>query len=271
MNNQFYSASEAQSRLGLSKAMFHRKVKQGLIPKVTAPGMKQGVYPKRDIDALAQSMNAVSEQTDELVFSRSSPADQVEEMEIGIRFYGHEFIVPLAERIAMQQKSEFTFWSLKRQGHVVGHISLFRLTAEMLDDLLTGRKIEREITVKDVLPFVRLEPYSLYTDMLAVDPTLPPDLQQYYTDIIMSRTIDVIFDLRAHDYLIEAWYATVNTAEREALAQKNGFRLMQGKSIAPARKAYECVLNEENLKHLWSLSSKGDHAPLQALPSIRLQ
>lgn len=46
MNDRYYTASEAQAKMGLSKAMFFRKVNQGLIPKVVPPGMKQGVYPK---------------------------------------------------------------------------------------------------------------------------------------------------------------------------------------------------------------------------------
>ena len=52
VSDQYYTAGQAMTKLGLSKAMFHRKVNQGLIPKVTPPGKKQSVYPKRDIDAL---------------------------------------------------------------------------------------------------------------------------------------------------------------------------------------------------------------------------
>ena len=108
-SEHFYTAREAQTRLGLSKAMFFRKVNEGFIPKVVLPGMKQGVYPKRDIDALVLSMNMLFEQYDKLVFSKSTPADQVEEMNIGIRCFGSDFITPLPERIGFQQKSDFTF------------------------------------------------------------------------------------------------------------------------------------------------------------------
>jgi hypothetical protein len=67
------------AKLGLSKAIFHRKVNQRLIPKVTPSGKKQSVYPKRDIDALARAMNLVFEQHDRIIFSKSTPADQEEE------------------------------------------------------------------------------------------------------------------------------------------------------------------------------------------------
>ncbi len=95
MSDQYYTASQAQAMLGLSKAMFHRKVNQGLIPKVTPPGKKQSIYPKRDVDALARAMNLIFEQHERIVFSKSTLADQEEEMHIGIRCFGHEFITSL--------------------------------------------------------------------------------------------------------------------------------------------------------------------------------
>ncbi len=87
MSDHFYTASEAQDILGISKGMFFRKVQEGLIPKIILPGMKQGVYPKRDIDAIAKSMNMLFEQYDKIVFSKSTPADQLEEMNIEVRFH----------------------------------------------------------------------------------------------------------------------------------------------------------------------------------------
>jgi predicted DNA-binding transcriptional regulator AlpA len=255
-NDQFYTASEAQAKLGLSKAMFHRKVNQGLIPKVTPPGKKQSVYPKRDIDTLARAMEMVFEQ-EKFVFSKSTIAEQEEEMYIGIRCFGREFITPLAERIAFQQKSEFTFWSLKVSGHVVGYVSMFRFPPEFLDDILSGRRIEREISVREVLPFVRLEPFSIYIDVMAMDPLLPPHLQHLYAGIMTGRFADTVLNLRANGYLIEKAYTVTATQEGDNLVRKVGFRLMEGKSIAPGRTAYEFPLDEQGIEHLRELSRRG--------------
>ncbi len=105
MSSQYYTASEARAKLGLSKSMFFRKVKEGFIPKVVLPGMTHGIYPKRDINALALS---ITSKIEDYVFSRSTPADQVEEMNIGIGCFGREFIIPLAETsfqvIGLRQK-----------------------------------------------------------------------------------------------------------------------------------------------------------------------
>ncbi len=256
MSDKYYTASQAQARLGLSKAMFFRKVNQGFIPKVVLPGMKQGMYPRRDIDALALSMHAVFEQYNKISFSRSSPADQLEEMQIGIRCFGHDFITPLAERIAFQQKSEFTFHSLKVDGVVTAYISMFRFNDAFLDDLLTGRSIEREITVNKVLPFVRLEPFNLYIDVIAVDPELPLRQRNFYAGLLVLRFIDLLINLLANDYQIARIYTVTATTEGDNLVRKLGFREMKGKSIAPGRIAYEYVLDTAGLEALQKYSRR---------------
>src|SRR5713226_3145257 len=245
MSDQYYTASQATAKLGLSKAMFHRKVSQGLIPKVTPPGKKQSLYPKRDIDALARAMNLIFEQHERIVFSKSTPADQEEEMQIGIRCFGQEFITPLPERIAFQEKSEFTFWSLKIDGRVVGYVSLFRFPPLFLDDILTGRHVERDITVKEVLKFTRQEPFDVYVDVMAIDPRLPSHLKPLYAGIIVSRLANSILDLRSNSYLIQTLYTVTATSEGDNLVRQIGFRLMEGKSLSPSRLAYRYDLDEK--------------------------
>lgn len=257
LSGLYYTAKEAQEKLGLSKAMFFRKVNQGVIPKMVPPGMKQGLYPKRDIDALVLSMTAVFEHYNKIVFSRSTPADQLEEMNIGIRCFGQDFITPLAERLAFQRKSEYTFHSLKVNGQVVGYISMFRFHEAFLDDLLTGRKIEREITEKDVYPFVRLEPFSIYIDVIAVDPLLSMHLRQLYAGITLSRFVDVLNNMIVNNYQISHVYTVTTTVEGDNLVKKLGFSPIPGKSIAPGRIAYQYVLDQPGIEHLQEMSRRG--------------
>jgi hypothetical protein len=257
VNNRYYTASEAQVILGLSKAMFFRKVQEGFIPKVILPGMKQGVYPKRDIDALAKSLNMLFEPNDKVIFSKSSPADQLEEMNIGIRCFGSDFITPLAERIAFQQKSDHTFHSLKVDGHVVGYISMFRFPDCFLDDLLTGRKVEIDISVNDLEPFVRLEPFPVYIDVIAIDPNLPAHRQRLYAGTLVSRTVDLLANLIANGYQITHVYTVTSTKEGDELVKKLGFQRMEGKSIVASRTAYQYVLDQERVERLRTFNHRG--------------
>jgi len=248
----YYTVSEILKLLSLSKANFFRKVANGELPRA----MKHGQYSKADYDTLARAQRAVFTYFDRMVFSRSTIAEQEQEMHIGIRCFGMEFITPFAERIAFQQKVEFTFWSLKVLGKVVGYVSMFRFPDEFLDDLLTGRKIEREITLKEVLPFTRLEPFTVYVDVLAVDPTLPLHERVVYAGIIVERFANKILDLRANGYVIEKLYTVSSTPEGDTLVQKVGFHRMEGKSLAPGRIAYQFPLDEQGVKRLWKLTRR---------------
>lgn len=246
----YYTASEAMKLLGLTKTVFYQKVSAGHIPKVTQPGMKQSVYPKRDIDALVLAMNLAFETPSKFTFSKSSPGDQLEEMQIGILCFGQEYITPLPERIGFQEKSEFTFWSLKADGRVVGYISIFRFPEQFLDDLLTGKRIEREITVREILKFTRGEPFNVYIDVMAVDPRLPVHQQKYYAGLITGYFANQILDLLANGYQIRTLYTVTATPAGDNLVREAGFQLMEGKSLAPGRVAYQFALDEQGIEKL---------------------
>lgn len=245
-----YSASEAIARLGIARTKFYELVESGIIPKITARGRKQGRYPKRDIDAMALAVDMALSPEERLVFSKSTPGDQLEEMDIGIRCFGAEYITPLPERIAFQQRSPYTFWSLKVAGKVVGYISMFRFPPEFLDDILVGRRIEREITVKEVLPFERLKPFSVYVDVLAMDPEIPIEQRKFYAGILVSRFANILLDLLANRYQIEAIYTVTATPEGDQLVRDAGFRLLESKSQATGRLAYIFPLDEQGIKLL---------------------
>jgi hypothetical protein len=246
-SSQFYTAKEAQAELGLTKAKFHKWVRQGLIPRVILPGMKQGMYPKRDVDALVLSM---STQQEDFVFSASSPADQVEELNLAYKYFERGSVFPLAERIAFQQKCRFTFQSLKVRSVVVGYISIFHLPERFLDDLLTGRKLGREITVDNVLPFVRLEPFSVYIDVIVVNSHLPRHLHRLYAGIMIYRFIDLLYHLLINDYQITGLYTIPDTKDGEKVLKKLGFQYMEGKSLIATRPAYVYHFNAEGIEGL---------------------
>ncbi len=245
-SDTYYTASEAQAKLSLSKAMFHRKVSKGLIPKVLLPGMKRGVYVKCDIDALSITTSSSMG----TVFSRSTPADQAEEMAIGVKCFGQDFITSLSERIAFQQKSEHTFYSLKVHGDVVGYLSLFRLTNPMLADLLTGRKSESEITLRDIKPFTRLEPFNVYIDVVAINPGLPDHVQRLYAGIMIFYIVDLILDLLLNNYPITHLCTVTTRMKGEHLARKIGFKFLEEKSLVMGRSAYIYHLDEQGVQRL---------------------
>jgi helix-turn-helix protein len=252
----YYTAKEAQARLSLSKSTFHKWVRQGLIPKVILPGMKQGVYPKRDVEALVLSMSV---QQSTLVFSPSSPADLVEELNIAKKYQQNGSPFSLVERIALQQKCRFCYYSLKLRGVVLGYGSIFSLSEQVLDDLLTGQKIEADITSNMVLPFVRQKPFEIYLDALAIDSQLPQHQAHYYAGVLIYHCIDLLFRWLINDYQITGLYVVVHSGQDEKVLQHLGFQFMQGKSLVSTRKPYRYLIDPPGRERLQRLQERYWH------------
>ena len=127
---------------------------------------------------------------------------------------------------------------------------MFRLPDGLLDDLLTERKMLLEITVEQVLPFVHLEPFSVYINIIAVNPDLSKHLQRLYAGTIIYRFIDLLYHFQNNGYQIDTLYATAYTSAGERLLKKLSFQQMQGKSLAARRSAYQYVLDAQGLQRL---------------------
>jgi len=264
MSEEFYTATEAIQTLGMARATFFREVKAGNIPQAG-----RGKYPKGFIDALASARQMVTEQMKYLGvphfdFSKSTPAQQQEEMAIGIACFGEEFITPLDERLAFQLKSPYTFWSLKvfnpalGRYRVAGYLSMFRFPPDFLDDILTGQRIERDITLNEVLRFEKGTPFDVYIDVLATDPGLPPGVRSWYGWLIVKRFANETLNLLSNGFKIRTLYTVTATPEGDKLVQGLGFHRMVGKSKAKGRIAYKYDLDEAGIARLQELSKRGE-------------
>lgn len=254
-SDRFYTASQAMKKLEMTSASFYRRVAAGEIPYVTQVGSDQKLYPKRDIDAIAIAREMAITEREKTEFSRSSPGDQLEELEIGVLCFGGEYITPLPERIAFQQASEFTFWSLKVNGRVAVYGSMFRFPPDFLDDILTGRQIERAITVKQVLKFSRTEPFDVYIDVLASDPRLPEPQRKLYAGLFIAHFANKILDLLANGYKIRTLYTVTATPDGDRIVKKAGFQLMEDKSQQKGRVSYQLKLDEKGMAKMAELAS----------------
>ncbi|GLV53954.1 hypothetical protein KDH_08050 [Dictyobacter sp. S3.2.2.5] len=178
-------------------------------------------------------------------FGRSSIDEQQEEMEIGIRCFGSTYITPLAERIRFQEKNGYSFHSLKVHQHVVGYFSLFRFTPAFQENLLCGTRIERDITIQDVLAFSQQEPFDIYIDVIVVDPALPRHQRNLYAGLLILYYTDLILHLSHQGFHIEHIYTVTTTAAGASLSRRMGMQPMPDKSQIPGRIAWACHFKQE--------------------------
>lgn len=268
---EYYTASEAIARLGMARATFFREVDAGNIPKYTPPGHRRGIYQKSFIDALASARQMIAEHmrytgVPHFEFSKSTPAQQKEEMDIGIAAFGEEFITPLDQRMSFQLKSPYTFWSLKvfdpalGRYRVVAYLSTFRFPEPFLDSILEGTNIERDITLDQVLRFEKHTPFDVYIDVLATSPDLPDEVRHWYGYVIVRRFANELLNLLSNGFEIRTMYTITTSPEGDRLVKGLGFQHMIGKSKAKGRIAYKYDLDEAGIEQLQKLSSRGEQS-----------
>jgi hypothetical protein len=249
---EWFKAGAAMDELGMNKNEFYDLSHQTWFPKKRFEGKKQDLYRVRDIKALKLLLRSGAEEysPNEIVFSRSSPADLLEAEPIEIRCFGREFAFPAGEALKFQRVNAFTFWSLKAYGKVVGSLSTFRFSPDVLDALLTGRLIEREVSPEETLAFERLAPFDVYVGPMALDPELSTQEQEQYAAIIVRRFADTLLQFLVNDYQIGHLYTVTSPQRRGDLVERWGFQRLEGKSIAPSRVAYVYPLDEEGVARL---------------------
>src|SRR5579864_9361711 len=83
----YYTISEASTRLDLSNAMVRRYVDKGRIRYMVPQGRSYGFYSKKDVDELANELNAYlsieDEERKKLTFKTATKADMREIIRIG--------------------------------------------------------------------------------------------------------------------------------------------------------------------------------------------
>jgi hypothetical protein len=191
-----------------------------------------------------------------MIFSRSTSSDLLEEMNIGIRCFGTQFITPLAVRACFQEKNPYSFHSLKVHGQVVGYFSLFRFKPEFLERLLQGTSLERDITTHDILPFDQLETFDIYIDVIVVDPDLPHHLRSLYAGILLAHFVQLMLQLyQVEHYPLRHLYTVTTTHEGARIVPRFGFHQLPQKSLIPARIAWENCFQEQGIA-LYELLNK---------------
>lgn len=249
---EWFKAGAAMEELGMNKNEFYDLSKEPWFPKKRFEGKKQALYRVRDIRALKLLLRSGAEEysPNEIVFSRSSPADLLEAEPIEIRSFGRDFTLPASECLKFQRINAFTFWSLKAYGKVVGSLSTFRFSPHVLDALLTGQLIEREVPPEENLAFERLVPFDVYIGAMTVDPDLSLEDQARYADVIVRRFADVVLNFLTNDYHLRHLYTVTAPRRRNDLVERWGFKRLEGKSIAKSRVAYVYPLDEEGVARL---------------------
>ena len=240
LSENFYTASQAQKRLGLSKSSFFDLVRKGTITKVTLPGKVQGVYPKALIDNLAATIYTTLAQyeRDTSVFELATLDDLPIEVGIDLSLYGRKGTTPLEQRIERMEKNPEGNYVLRNEGEIVGHVAFYPIEKEYLLDLLHARV--SGIPVEKVQLFEPGQPLQVMFSIMSVKPGFPPEVANHSGQRLIAGTVQVFKKLAERGILIENIYATSRTHSGIKLGRKLG---MIGEPIENERGRMRFTLN----------------------------
>jgi hypothetical protein len=232
----YYTASEAQDRLGMNEGNFYYLVKTGKIKKFTPPGKKQGLYPKTEIDRLAREMLAfmVYDETQGLQFMKATTDDDFkEEHELAALLFGNS-IHSLETRMAWLEKNPDLDFIIRDHGRLVGFINLLPTKHEAIMRFMNGEIRGWEISPEDVLPFTPGSSMECIIMGMATAQDVEITRRVQYGAKLLSGLIEFLCELAEKNISITKFYATSATPTGISILKNAGFQEIGqiGKRIA---------------------------------------
>jgi hypothetical protein len=219
----FYTAKEAQERLGIDNNGFHYLVRKGTIKGVTLPGKKYKVYPRTEIDRFAATLKTAIEQyeRESSVFEPATIDDLIAEYQIDMSIFGKRGTTALDARIDRLQKIPEGNFVLKNDGDIVGYGCYYPLEHGVITGLFDA-SYKGTIPVEKFLPFKPGMPLEVFIFVVAVKPGFPPDVEKHYGLRLIAGIVEHFRRLGERGVVIENIFARSWTQAGIKLCRKLG-------------------------------------------------
>ncbi|MEO7019117.1 MAG: helix-turn-helix domain-containing protein [Ktedonobacteraceae bacterium] len=218
----YYTAKEAMEKLDLPKSTFHYLVRKGDIRKLTLPLRQQAVYPKQEIDQIAQERAAILAEIeatpDRLTFVVPNREDLEQLIEIEQAYYHKKTIIPvevIQKRLTYSPENIHVLKDTKTN-QVVGSITMSPIKPDVLKGLINLEMDETQIQVDDYLPFTLGEPLDCYVVSVIAAQNVAA---KYYASRLLVAVVNYLVDLLERGIDIRRIYTVATTKEGEHLAQ----------------------------------------------------
>lgn len=160
----YYTAKEAQNKLGMNASTFGYYVRKGKISRTVPPLRSEGYYNKKEIDQLAREM-ALFLHTEEDIKAGTEVRAARPEDAAGIvkvlTSMGWKTTTP-EQRISWYKVNPYIDYVVLSNGEVVGYIHAAPYKPSILEGMMSGKKRSWDIQPDDILPFQPGTAYNLY-------------------------------------------------------------------------------------------------------------
>ncbi len=229
MDKEYYTPKEARELLGMTYSGLQNQVNTGNLHPVTPPGRKQKVYPKKEVDELRVEREtwSLSQQITRAAppakFVKATIDDMPQAVALADAVFGGVNTISLERRIAWLQKNPDMDYLLKQEDQIIGYFSLVPLRPETIDDLLHKRRLAKDLTAEDILPYVPGETVDLYGMAIGVRSGVSLKQKRRWGEILLLGARHAIVDLGQRGIIIRFIRAHSTTPDGINLMRHIGF------------------------------------------------
>jgi hypothetical protein len=241
----YIKATDVKNRLHISDAMVRYYVQKEKIGYLVPPGRKQGFYLEKDVNRLANELDAFLYRDDaeeETTFDVAKKEDLLGIIKLGVALFspGSNINPEPPQWIikALEKNPEIRF-TLKRKGELLGYVSIvpFKPNNEKAQRCLEVEFLrDVNITPDDIETFDAGKHIHLYLMAIGIDPKLTRLERRTQGAKLINKFIDEIVKLGSRGVIIEKITARGDTRSGIKLLQAFGFSEMP--PPAPGKRAF---------------------------------
>ena len=228
----YYTATEVKKILNISNAMIAVYVEKGKLRHIIPKGRVHGFYPKKDVDRLANELNAFFSLNEAAPsqFMQANTKDITTVVAIVKALFTspetESHVVPAERYISWMKKNPDIIYVLKLDDDVIGCIITLPLKSgspkiqEILQTDLLG---EVNITLDDIEEYKPGNHIELYIAAIGIDPLIEHSKQPLYGATLIGGFTSVITELGSKGVIINRFVAIGATKKGVRLLQNFGF------------------------------------------------
>lgn len=218
----YYTAKEAQEKLGMNPSTFGYYVRKGKIKKFVPPLRTEGFYERREIDQLASEIalfiHTTTEETTTTEVRFAHPEDTPGIVYV-LTSRGWK-TATAAQRANWYKVNHLIDYVAIWNDEVVGYIHAVPYTTSTLTAIMSGKKRSWDIQPEDILPYETGKTYDLYIG-IATRQDIPR--HQRFGFRLMSGFLTFLQELAQQQVFIRSLNAVSAEPEGQKLSKGIGF------------------------------------------------
>jgi hypothetical protein len=276
-NKVFYSAKEAQERLGLDRNRFNYLVKGGRISRVILPGKKIGVYPVVEVEKFATLLDTAINLYDPntVSFDVAQESDLEDVVELGLTMF-QGVTTPIEIQRAWLKKCPDAIHVLRSgNSEIVGHFIMLPIPEERAIQVISRKILVGDIPLEEIEDFVPGKTIHAYVRQIAVLSNSNQSIEANWGMALLTGAANFIEDLGKRKVKLGSIYALATTRSGKKTCQALGFTRLPiiPDPTKPNEIAFRLDVQESNIifarnyRENYELAVKDDYERVQ--PPVR--